>query len=109
MPSYLPVSISDNWKLKVRVRHLIDILDPLVVRTNIIGTQSNHLDVPLLKLSSKLCERSELRSAYGCEVGWVREEDGPGVSDLLLPVSRVLQRLELGDIPMSGTSRSDHE
>jgi hypothetical protein len=52
--------------------------------------QSNHLDLPLLKLIPHLRKGAELRRAYWSEVCWVAEEDGPAVAEPLVEVDVAL-------------------
>jgi len=77
----LSVLITNDWELYRGRADFVNVLDPLVVRVNVIGTQSNNLDIALLEFWCQLCDSAQFGSADGCEVIWVRKEDSPAVTD----------------------------
>lgn len=64
----LAVFVGDDGESEVGVVDLVDVLDPLVVRINIVGTQSNELDAESSELGLELGEGTELGGADGSEV-----------------------------------------
>jgi hypothetical protein len=65
-----------------RSGNLVNVLDPLVVLGKSVGGKSDQLDVAGIELGTELGEGSKLGGADGGEVGGVREEDTPGVTDV---------------------------
>ena len=51
-----------------------------------VGGETDQLDATLGELRLELCERTELGSANGSVIFWVREENNPVVADELMEV-----------------------
>jgi hypothetical protein len=60
--------------------------------------QANHFDTALFKLALHLGKSTQLGGANGSEIGRVREEDSPAVTNELVEVNLALgsQSLEVG-------------
>jgi len=78
--------VSDNGKLQIRLRDLVDVLDPFVVAFQIIRAQPDHLDASFFELATQLCKGAQLGRAHGRKVCWVAEQDRPGIVDELVEV-----------------------
>ena len=89
-PRHFPIGISDDGKLQVGAGDVVDIFDPLLVRRQIIGAESNHFDIPTDKFIFEFGKRSEFGGADGSEVGWVGEEDAPAVVEEFVKVDLAL-------------------
>ena len=58
----------------------------------IVGRQTNELDIAFIELGLQFRKGAEFRCADGCEVRWVREENGPFVADPLMEIYVALGR-----------------
>lgn len=74
----------------MRARDLVDILDPLGVRLESVGRQTDKLDVALSKLRLELGKGAELSGADGSEVVRVREKNDPRVANVLMEFNLTL-------------------
>lgn len=96
-------------------RDLVDIFDPFAVRADVVGTlggrvrrtdgavreityQADHLDAALLEFILHLGKCAQLGGADGREVGGVREQNGPTITNELMEVDLAFggQSLEVG-------------
>lgn len=68
---------------------------PHALAVQLIARDADRLDTTLLELRRELGDFSELRRADGREVGRVREEDRPAVSEPFVEVDLALRRLRL--------------
>jgi hypothetical protein len=66
--SNLALRVGDDRELEVGAGNLINVLDPLMVRLNAVGTETNQLDTTSSKLRFELGESTELSGANGSEV-----------------------------------------
>lgn len=82
----LALGVGDDGELELGAGDLIDVLDPTVVRFNVVGTQTDELDTTRGELGLKLGEGTELGGADGSEIIGVGEEDGPLVADEVVEV-----------------------
>lgn len=64
----LAVVVGNDGEGEVGVVDLVDVLDPVVVRVDGVGTQSDELDAEGSKLGLELGESTELGGADGGEV-----------------------------------------
>lgn len=104
--------VGNDGEREVGVVDLVDILDPGVVRVDVVSTQSNEFDAEGSKLRLELGEGTELGGADGGEVILqsldvslnmaidqrtyrVREEDNPVVANELVKVNGTLGGLGL--------------
>ncbi len=71
----LAVLVANDGEVDRGVAHLVDVLDPSVVRCNVVGRQSDDLDAALLEFGCLACNLTELGGANGRKVVRVREED----------------------------------
>ena len=112
----LAVGIRNDGELDVGVGDFVDVIDPLVVGAEVVGTlhpsavsgglklqrkathKTNHLDASLFKLILQLGEGTQLGGADGREVSGVGEENGPAVADELVEVDLAMggKGLEVG-------------
>lgn len=99
--SNLSLLVPNNGERHLATRHLIDVLDPALVRLDGVGGQANQLDATLLKLGLELGKGTQLGGAHGRVVLGVGEEHNPLVADELVEVDGALGRLGLevgGDV-----------
>lgn len=64
----LALAVGNDGEGEVGVIDLVDVLDPGVVRVDVVGTQSDELDAEGSKLRLELGESTELGGADGSEV-----------------------------------------
>ena len=111
----LAVVVGNDGEGQVSVVDLVDVLDPGMVRVDVVGTQSNELDAEGSELGLELGKGTKLGGADGGEVilqlsdfGYtfslfeltrrtyrVREENNPAVADELVEVDGTLGSLSL--------------
>jgi len=82
----LALRVGDDGELEVGASHLIDVLDPGVVRVDVVGAQADQLHAACGELGLQLGEGAQLGGADRGEVIGVREEDGPLVADEVVEV-----------------------
>jgi hypothetical protein len=98
----LALGVGDDGELQLGAGDLIDILDPAVVRLNVVGAQTDELDTASSELGLELGEGAELGGADGGEVIGVGEEDSPLVTDELVEVDGTVGGLGI-EVRGSGT------
>lgn len=94
--------VGDDGKREVGVCDLVDVLDPTLVRSKVVGAlqsrlalsctspalsftyQANHLDAASIKLVLQLGKGTKLGGAYWRVVGRVAEQDCPAVANPLV-------------------------
>ena len=90
---HLAVCIGDDRELQVRLRDVVNVLNPLAMAVEIIGAQPDHLDTSLLELILQLRECPELGRANGREVSGMREQNCPAIVDELVKIDISLRSL----------------
>jgi len=70
--------------------NFVDILDPVLMRTEVVGRETNDFDISSSKVRSTTSDLSELGRANGCKVGGVGEENRPRVADPLVELDGTL-------------------
>ena len=99
-----------NRELNVRRTNggsdFVDVFYPLLMRLEAIGRETDQLYTPLLEVGGSTCNLTELSCANGCEIGRVREEDGPGVSNPIMEfngslLNRTNMSLDIYEIEMT--------
>lgn len=80
----LALRVGDDGELQAGAGDLIDVLDPGVVRVDVVGAQADQLHAARGELGLQLGEGAQLGGADRGEVIRVREEDGPlGANELV--------------------------
>lgn len=94
--------VGDDGELKVGVCDLVDVLDPTLVRPEVVGAlsysvsfvlylprasiayQANHLNATSIKFVLQLGKGTKLSSADGCVVSGMRKQNCPAVTNPLV-------------------------
>lgn len=92
---HLPLLVPDDWEAQVGVRDLVDVAYPSGVRGDGVCGQADELDVALGEFGLEFGESAQLGGADRGVVLWMREEDDPGVADVLVEVDGAGGRLGL--------------
>lgn len=103
--SDVAVVVGDDGEREVGVAELIDVLDPALVGTEVVGAESNHLDAAGLEFILEFCKGAQFGCADGGVVGGVGEEDCPAVALLLIVSTVFLWQQRVGDVQSIGGSQ----
>jgi len=90
---HLPIAIGNDGELQRGAGDLVDVGDPFFVTAQVVGAQTNHLHVSLLKLILQLGECSELGGTDRGEVGGMRKEDRPFAIEPLVEINVAVSSL----------------
>lgn len=93
--SHLALRVSDDRELELSVADVVDILDPRLVGSGVVSTQTNKLDVTLGELGLELGEGAQLGGADRGEVVRVREDDAPAVAEVLVEADGAIRSFGL--------------
>lgn len=82
----LAVLVTNDGEVDRGLADFVDVLDPGIVRSNVVGGKSDDLDTTLLEFGLLAGNLTELGGADRSEVVRVREEDSPRVTEVLVEV-----------------------
>lgn len=91
----LALRVGDDGELELGAGDLVDVLDPGVVRVDVVGAQTDQLHAARGELRLQLSKGAQLRGADWGEVIRVREEDGPLGADELVEVDGTVGGLSI--------------
>ncbi|KAH3660715.1 hypothetical protein OGATHE_005047 [Ogataea polymorpha] len=84
LQSDLSFRVGNDWESKLGAGHLINVLDPGLVRVGTVSRQTNELHTPLGELWLQFGKSTKLGGADWGEVVWVREQNSPRVANVLV-------------------------
>ena len=82
------ICVGDDREIDRRVLRIVDVTDPLFMLINRINANRNRLHAALRKLTRKRCGFAKFSRAHRREIGGVREQNNPRISDPLMKVNR---------------------
>lgn len=103
--SDLAFVVTNDGEVDASVRNIVDVLDPLLVRRQVVGREANHLDAALPEVGIPARNLAKLRRTHGGEVCGMRKQHTPRVAKPLVEMDRALRGLS-GKV---GSNRAEAE